>query len=278
MNVEAILQQIAAEAARGDMVFPTSTEVTLRVQEALDDPDCSADHLGKLIAAEPVLSARLVSIAGSVAYNPFGRPVNDVRSAISRLGFNAVRVVTVAMIVRQMQAMSKLPAHRQLAARLWEHTAHVAALARTVAKRVTRQDPEAAFFAGIVHEVGGFYLIARASAYDGLLEDGLESWCNGGEALVGRAVLASLRVPANILGALEILWEGYLAMPAQTLGDTLLLADALAPVKSPLMPTAGPGQREMPAEIDMQVGDELLSQILADAADEVASLTSTLQA
>ncbi|HXE40658.1 MAG TPA: HDOD domain-containing protein, partial [Azonexus sp.] len=159
MDIQTALDAIAADAARGEMVFPTHTEIALRVQRALDDPDCSIDQLSKLIAAEPMLSARVVGIANSVAYNPSGRAMSDVRSAVSRLGFNTLRTLVTAVIVRQMQGMSQSPEHRQLAGRLWEHTAHVAALARVIARRVTRQDPEAAFFAGIVHEVGGFYLI-----------------------------------------------------------------------------------------------------------------------
>jgi hypothetical protein len=233
--------------------------------------------LSKLISAEPLLSARVVSIANSVAYNPSGRAMSDVRSAVSRLGFNTLRTMATAVIVRQMQGMSQSPEHRLLAGRLWEHTAHVAALARVIARRVTRQDPEVAFFAGIVHEVGSFYLISRATAFPGLLESGLEEWYDEGEALVGRAVVLALGVPANIREGLEALWGGYLAMPPLTLGDTLLLADQLSPVESPLCELAGMSSKGMPADIELLIGDELLSSILADSAEEVASLSAALK-
>jgi hypothetical protein len=277
MNIQAALDAIAADAARGEMVFPTHTEIALRVQRALDDPDCSIDHLSKLISAEPILSARVVSIANSVAYNPSGRAMSDVRSAVSRLGFNTLRTMATAVIVRQMQGMSHSPEHRLLAERLWAHTAHVAALARVIARRVTKQDPEAAFFAGIVHEVGSFYLISRATAFPGLLESGLEAWYDEGEAQVGRAVVLALGVPANIREGLEALWDGYLAMPPQTLGDTLLLADQLSPVESPLNELAGVSGKGMPADIELLIGDELLSSILADSAEEVESLSAALK-
>lgn len=277
MNIQAALDAIAADAARGEMVFPTHTEIALRVQRALDDPDCSIDNLSKLISAEPILSARVVSIANSVAYNTSGRAMSDVRSAVSRLGFKTLRTMATAVIVRQMQGMSQTPEHRLLAGRLWEHTAHVAALARVIARRVTKQDPEAAFFAGIVHEVGAFYLISRATAFPGLLESGLEAWYDEGEALVGRAVVQALGVPANISEGLEALWDGYMAMPPQTLGDTLLLADQLSPVESPLSELAGMSGKGMPADIELLIGDELLSSILADSAEEVESLIAALK-
>lgn len=277
MDVQAALEAIAADAERGEMVFTIHAETIRRVQLALDDPDCTIDLLSKLISAEPMLSARVVGVANSVAYNPSGRGISDVQSAVSRLGFKALRTLVTAVIVRQMQEAAQSPEHRRLAARLWEHTAHVAALARVIARRVTRQDPEAAFFAGIVHEVGGFYLIARATAFPGILDSNLESWHGDGEARVGRALVQALGVPPTILEALETLWDGYLAMPAVSLGDTLLLADQLSPVESPLNELAGMTRKGLAADIDLQVDDQMLSSILAASAEEVESLTAALK-
>ncbi len=277
MNIQDELDTIAADAASGNMVFSTHTDVALRVQRALDDPNCSIEKLKQLISAEPMLSARVVSIANSVAYNPAGRDSSDVRSAISRLGFATLKSVTASVIVRQMQAMAKTPEHLAMAEQLWEHTAHVAALARTIARKVTLQDPEEAFFAGIVHEIGSFYLLSRAATYPDLLEDGMQAWYDGGETLVGRAVAQALGIPANILDGLEKMWEGYMLMPPQGLGDTLLLADRLSPVESPFNALEGAVSSEHPADIELLIGDKLLSEIMAESAEEVASLSRALQ-
>ena len=277
MDVRTALEAITANAARGDIVFPTHTEIALRVQRLLDDPDCSIDALGKLISAEPILSARVLGIANSIAYNPGGRAINDLKSAISRLGFASLRALAAAIIVRQMREMSKDAEHRSLAGKLWEHTAHVAALARVIAKRVTRQNPDAAFFAGIVHEVGSFYLISRASVFPGLLTSDLELWHGEGEAAVGRAVLQALEVPAHILEAMETLWSGFLAMPPTALGDTLLLADELSPVESPIDALAGMSRKGMKVELEVVIDNETLSSILAESAEEVSSLIAALK-
>jgi len=277
MDVRSALDAIAADAARGDIIFPTHTEIALRVQRLLDDPDCAIDKLGKLISAEPVLATRVLSIANSIAYNPGGRAITDLKSGISRLGFAALRALAASIIVRQMKEMSKAEEHRALASKLWEHTAHVASLARVIARRVTRQNPDAAFFAGIVHEVGNFYLISRASAFPGLLTSDLEIWHGEGEASVGRAVLRALEVPAHILDAMETLWSGFLAMPPASLGDTLLLADELSPIESPIDALAGMSRKGMNVELELLIDDETLSQILAESAEEVASLSTALK-
>ena len=87
MNISSVLSAIAADAERGDIVFPTHTEIALRVQRMLDDPDCAIDALGKLIVAEPILATRVIGLANSVSYNPGGRPITELKGAISRLGF-----------------------------------------------------------------------------------------------------------------------------------------------------------------------------------------------
>jgi len=176
-----IVARLAEEAASGDMVFATHGEMALRVRRALDDPDCSLDQLAKLVRAEPLLAAHVVAMANSVVYNRSGRATTDIRNAVSTIGFKTLSSLAMALIVRQMEGMSKDDAHRALAARLWEHTAHVASLAYVLARRVTHQDPDTAFFAGIVHEVGGFFLISRAASFPGLLELPLHGWYRSGE-------------------------------------------------------------------------------------------------
>ena len=280
-DVQAILASVAAAAEGGNLVFPTTAELALKVQRLVDDPDCSIDGLAKLVQADPVLAARVVAVANSVVYNRSGRAVDDVRSAVSRLGFNTLRVLAAAVVVRQMESMAGTPAHRKLALALWEHTAHVAALAQVIARRVTRVNPDTAFFAGIIHEIGGFYLISRGAAYPGLLDSAngsLLAWDEGGAADVGRAVLKHLGAPAPVVEAIEGMWQGYLAMPPQSLTDTLLLADFLAPVESPLSLLAGNGREGTAVDIDVALDDQTLSSILEESKTEVESLIEALRA
>jgi HD-like signal output (HDOD) protein len=281
VDVQAILTRIAQAAASDDLIFPTTTQMALKVQRVLDDPNCSIDQLGKLVRADPLLATRVVAVANSVIYNRSGRAIDDPRSAVARIGFNTLRVLAAAVVVRQMEGMARTPAHRELAVRLWEHTAHVAALSQVIARRVTHVNPDTAFFAGIIHEVGGFYLISRAADFPGLLEaehGSLLAWDEGGAAEVGRAVLTRLGAPAAVLEAIEGMWQGYLAMPPQSLADTLLLADQLAPVESPLAQLAGTGREGIEANIDVALDDETLSSILEESAAEVESLINALRA
>jgi HD-like signal output (HDOD) protein len=270
------LKSIAAQAGRGELTFPTSVDATLKLQRALTDPGCHVDAAARLVQAEPLLAARTVSIANSVAWNRAGNDVTNVRAAVQRVGFRTLGALAAAVIVRQLDSEITDPALRAKADRLWEHSAHVAALAQVIARRVSHVDPDTAMFAGIVHEVGGFYLLSRAQEFPGLVDGDPEEWIEIGETAIGRAVLHKLGVPAAVLGAIEALWHGMRALPPETLGDTLMLANDLAPVASPLHQRPGALTHQAAATIDFSTGEGTLAQILQESADEVQSLARAL--
>ena len=267
---------IAAQVGRGELVFPTNVNASLKLQKLLSDPDCHLEVAAKLVMAEPLLSARVVAVANSVAYNRSGNQISSVRNAVMRLGFRSLRTLVSAVVVRQLGSAISDPTLRTKAAALWEHTAHVSALAHVIARRVTNVDPETAMFAGIVHEVGGFYVLSRAGDFPGLLDGDSEDWVEYGEKIIGRGVLKKLEVPEVVTDAVESLWYGARVLPPETLGDTLLLANDLAPVASPLHEPAGATTKQSAATIDFAVGDGTLNSILEESAEEVRSLATAL--
>jgi HD-like signal output (HDOD) protein len=278
MDKRAFYTSIAVDIGKGELAFPTSTQVAMKVLRALDDPDCQIETAARLVQAEPLLSARTVAMANSVAFNTSGRAITDVRTAVMRLGFRTLRTLAMALITRQMAGPPTDQANQVLAAQLWEHTAHVASLAHVIARRFTHVDPETALFAGIIHEVAGFYMLSRAKDHPELLDGEFQAWMQTGEAEVGRSVLKVLAVPQPVVDAVEAYWSGYLAIPPVTLGDTLLLAEELAPIASPLHKLGGvePGEG-MTARLDITIGEDVLSSILAESAEEVTSLTQALR-
>jgi HD-like signal output (HDOD) protein len=276
MDKQRIFKKIADQLALGELVFPTGAQLALKVSQALDHPDCSVSTAARLISAEPLLAARVIAIANSVVYNRSGREIDDVSMAVSRLGFSTVRSLAMALVTRQMAGASSDPKHRALVDQLWQHTAHVASLAQVIARHVTHQNPESAMFAGIIHEIGGFYMLSRAAEFPGLLDGDFTEWLEFSEIEVGRAVLQKLSVPITITAAIESYWEGFLAMPAVDLGDTLLLAEELSPVASPLHWIAEAADIK-DARIEMVIDDETLDLILKEAGEEINSLTRALQ-
>lgn len=277
MNRNQALLLLIEEAHRGDFHFPTSARLAIKIRQTLDDPECHLDAAGKLISAEPLLAAQVIAMANSVAYNPGGREITDVRTATARLGFRTLRTLAMAFVTRQMAGTPVSPEQKRLAGELWEHTAHVAALARIIAAKVTGKDAETALFCGLVHEIGGFYLLSRVEQYPALILPQAEGADNvdlvSATNTLSLAVLRNLGVPETVLDAVEQYVEGFLATPPASLADSLILADHLAPVPSPLSTGV-----ETNAEIDRAIESGMLAETLKESADEVASLARALRA
>lgn len=258
---------IVAQAARGDITFPTSVNAVLRLQHALDDPDCPLDEAIRLVLAEPQLAARTVALANSAAFGGGGPPITNVRAAVTRIGYRRLQALVASLVVRQFGSRIKDPGLRAKAEQLWEHTVHVAALAQSLARHVTFVNPDTALFAGIIHEVGGFYLLSRADDFPGLLEDDPEKWGELCEDVVSLEVLKKLAVPAPVADAIGELRRAWINMPPSTLLDTLLLANQYAPVPSPLgaAPSAPPEHGD--SALDFVLDEDMLDAIRAEAAD-----------
>ncbi len=283
MEKSAILSALAAEVEQGRLIFPTSTHAAIKINKALNDPDCNLEMVIKFIQLEPLLSAKVVAIANSVVFNRSGKKITDVRSAVTLIGLRTVRNLATAVVVQQLTGPQ---VRNEMVTQLWQHSAHVAALAQVIARRITKQDPDTAMFAGIIHEISWFYLLAREKHYPGLTDESIASSWNSDEDLedeteleceikIGTAILKALWVPEPVIDSIVYLWRGYLTFPPSTLGDTLLFADQLAPVKSPfILPSNLMGYSI--ANIDLVTDEETLSAVLKDSEAEVRSLTEAL--
>lgn len=284
MEKSAILSVLAEEVEKGRLIFPTSVNAALKTKQKLEDMDCNLDTVIRIIQAEPLLSTKVVAIANSTVFNRSGKKITDVRSAVALVGFRTVRNLATVIIVQQLAGAQ---VKTNLVAQLWEHSAYVAALAQVIARRLTKQDPETAMFAGMIHEISWFYLLAREKYYPGLIDESLASSWNSDDDLedeseldceitIGTAILNALSVPNSVLENIIYLWKGYLTFPPSSLGDTLLIANQLAPVKSPFVLPSGQINSSTVVNIDILTDEETLSDILQDSSDEVKSLTEAL--
>jgi hypothetical protein len=257
---------IAAQAARGDISFPTSVNAVLRLQQALNEPDCHLEQAIRLVLGEPQLAARTVALANSSAFNAGNAPITNVRAAVTRVGYRNLQMLVASLAVRQFGSCIHDPDLRAKAEQLWEHTVQVAALAQVFARRVTFVNPDTAMFAGIVHEIGAFYLLTRADEFPGLLDDDEERWGELCEDVVMREVGRRLALPDPVAHAVFELRGGWLNMPPSSLLDTLLLANLYAEVPSPLgIEVSLPDHSD--SALDFLVDEATLRAIIGEAAE-----------
>ncbi len=277
MDCAEALRKLAADATNGELIFPTHAHVALQIRLALDDPEIHLDRVAALVQGEPLLAAKAVAIANSVTFNRSGIPVTEVRSAVVRLGITLIRALATSVILRQLSA-TQSSTHDAIASRLWEHSAHVAALSYILAKQVSKQNADKAMFAGIVHELVYFFLISRAKDHPELIHASLdETWHTNGAALVQNAVLKALSVPDEIAEAIVGMHAGQFSLPPRSLADTLLLANCLSPIVNPFEEASHARQREEILALSTQIiPNRTLSELLEDSAEELSTLMSAL--
>lgn len=192
-----------AEELQGDIVFPTSFDTALRLRKELQNPDVHIAHIAKFIALEPLISVKLIRMANSVAYSPQGIPAHNLLEAINRLGLNVVRSTTMAIAMHQLLRAKELVAFSDITHALWEHSLMTAAAAKILAKTNPRLNPESAMLAGLVHDLGAFYMLYRAVQYRELrirpetVKYIIIEWHES----IGETLLNALGLPEDIVSA-----------------------------------------------------------------------------
>jgi len=165
-DVQAAHQPLLAEIARdlsGDPSFPTCMDAATLIRDTLKDPEASLERVCKAVSIEPLIASKVLRLANTASRNPSGKPVTGLTQAISTLGFECVRTISLAVALDQMLKSSKLVAFSALAKRTWNHSLHQAAIARVLARHLGRINADEAMLSGLVSHIGVFYLLYRAA-------------------------------------------------------------------------------------------------------------------
>src|SRR3982750_3785459 len=170
-EVARLVEALTLELSGEKIDLPSFPDVAVRVRKALTNDEVEIEQVVRVISAEPALAARLLQVANSAALNPNGRRLTDLRTAVSRIGFNMARSATIAFAMSQLRRAEAYKGLEVPLTELWQQSAHVAAVCHVVARRFTRMNADMALLTGLLQGVGKLYLLTRAVRYPGLLDD-----------------------------------------------------------------------------------------------------------
>ncbi len=128
------VQALAAELSQGAVDIPGFPAIVTRVRQVLSDESASADKVARVVGADPVLAARLLNLANSAAILGNGRPATELRTAVSRVGLNAVRSTTHAHAVRLLAQTENLRGLEKPLDALSRQTGQAASLCHVIAQ------------------------------------------------------------------------------------------------------------------------------------------------
>lgn len=270
------VEQLAKEVSGGRVELPSFPDVAVRVRKVLADENVGVDKIARVVGSDGGLAARVLALANSAALNRGGKNIVDMKMAINRIGHNNVRTAAVSFAIMQLRRAAELKGLVKDLEELWHEATMVAALSHAVATR-SRINADEAMLAGLLHNVGKIYILARAHKHAKLFADrpSLNTIVRQWHANVGKAIVENWGFQVRISEAIGDHEDLERQAGDPDLTDVLTVATLLS---------AFIGKTE-DLELNMQgvqafmrlkLDNEKCRHIIDECAEEIAALRSAL--
>ncbi len=143
---------------KGIRYLPTLPTVLAQILALLNDENSSARDMEHIITHDQSLSSKVLTVANS-AYYGFRHKIVTVRRAVVALGYEEIRNICLGASLMGFLHPSSFR-NKQAAELLWLHSVCVADASRIVASLTRACEPEIAFTAGLLHDLGKVVLAA----------------------------------------------------------------------------------------------------------------------
>ena len=200
------------DVIEGSESLPVFPRVIREILRTVDDPDANVKLLVRHIGRDPVITARVLSLANSAALAHGGPPIGDTRTAVSLIGMRNVREMAVLSSIRGFVHDVR---YAGMAAGFWQHSVTVGVCSEELALHATVPVSAAAgLVAGLLHDMGQLWLFRySADAFRATWSDALTHSTGIEEAererfgidhsTIGAWLAEDWGLPAGIVGAIR---------------------------------------------------------------------------
>lgn len=134
---------------------PMPTSIT-RALRAIEDSSATSMEISEIIGLDQALSASILQSANSAAMG-FATDCSRLSEAVMRLGFKRLKGIILGIAAVGPYNQS-LKGYRFGAGELWNHSIATAVSAEWIARELHYSDPEEAYTAGLLHDMGKLFL------------------------------------------------------------------------------------------------------------------------
>jgi HD-like signal output (HDOD) protein len=200
----AFVQSLAHELSAGKVELPSFPDIALKVRKALDDETVTVARIARIVSAEAGLASRIIVMANSPAMGYGGKPVSDLQTAVTRIGLANVRAAALAFSLGQLRRAIQFKHIMHDLERLWRQSTKVAALCRVLSLRLRGVNADLAMLAGLLHNIGSVYVMARAGEHARIVRDRehLEMLLDDWSAGIGRSIAENWGLPDEVVEAI----------------------------------------------------------------------------
>lgn len=196
----AILEEIVHQLRQGDISLPSYPEINIKLKRLIDSHG-SSDQIKNLLEKDVAISSKLISLSNS----PFYRTAQEnktLEQAISRLGLSTTRHY-VEIISNRALHINNNKKYQSILQTIWTYSISCAHASYLVAGFVRSCDPDEAFTMGLLHNIGGLFLVQIISEMEakGLLHDemfsgdALKDFLYKHQGIFGKALLQRWKLP-----------------------------------------------------------------------------------
>lgn len=216
--------------------LPPAFQLLPRLLELLEDPEANSEEIAEIIRLDPGLTANVLRVCNSARYAGAYR-VETLQEAVMRLGLREVYRVVAGIVSSPVIAQAKEALDPSLGD-IWNHALACASAGHILAGE-KGDDPEIAFTAGLLHDIGKVLIMhAGAAEYTDLLKEAGEKGLSPLElekarfrmnhAEVGALLLKRWNFPPSITAAVQFHHKPSAAKEHARIAAYTQLADSLA--------------------------------------------------
>lgn len=147
IDISSLLTPELEQALESCTNLPSLPAVALKIIDASRDPDISLHEVSTIISSDPAISAKLLKIANSPLYSQ-RRSLNNLREALTLLGFNAS--LTIALSFSLLQSLENSKSHENY----WKRSIISASIARMLGVQLHVTKLEELFLASLLQDIG----------------------------------------------------------------------------------------------------------------------------
>jgi putative nucleotidyltransferase with HDIG domain len=141
--------------------LPTVPDTLRKLSRIMEKPNVSLTEVASFVQSDPALTFRILKMVNSAVYGFPGR-IASVSHAIMLLGLNVVKGLLLGVSVFELMQKAMTG--------LYEHSMGCAAAARIIAQKKGLREPEEAYVAGLIHDIGKVVMALEfTKAYEGAL-------------------------------------------------------------------------------------------------------------
>jgi len=153
-----MIQTRASHLVNGVSDLVALPEVSLKVNELVDDPGASAADMAQIISLDAAITTKLLKVANSSFYS-FPSKIDTVSRAVTIIGTRELRFLVLASsAVRSLDNMNNTVMD---ISSFWRHSVYTAVVSRLLAARCNILHKERLFVSGLLHDIGHLVMSYR---------------------------------------------------------------------------------------------------------------------